>query len=44
MPVRGLSPTGLEAVGSVAVRTFATQQHMTTAPQTMDGPHVNATA
>ncbi|MGW2110116.1 ParA family protein, partial [Streptomyces sp. NPDC001948] len=44
MPARGQSPNGLEAVGSVAVRTFATQQHMTTAPQMMDGLHVNAMA
>ncbi|MBX7471619.1 ParA family protein [Streptomyces xanthochromogenes] len=42
--VRGQSPSGPEAVGSVAVRTFETTQHMTTAPRMMDGLHVNATA
>ncbi|MFI6492712.1 MULTISPECIES: ParA family protein [Streptomyces] len=47
MPARGQSPTGLEAVGSVAVRTFAAQKspRMTqTAHQSMDGHHVNAMA
>ncbi|MGW6509773.1 ParA family protein, partial [Streptomyces niveus] len=46
MPALGhRSPSsGLEAVGSVAVRTFTTHQHMTTAHQTMDGQHVNAMA
>ncbi|MBL1099851.1 ParA family protein [Streptomyces sp. 205] len=43
---RGQGPSGLEAVGSVAVRTFATHQSMTTAhqSQSMDGHHVNAMA
>ncbi|MFF7596540.1 ParA family protein [Streptomyces mirabilis] len=47
MPARGQAPTGLEAVGSVAVRTFAAQKspRMTqTAHQSMDGHHVNAMA
>ncbi|MFD5636898.1 MULTISPECIES: ParA family protein [unclassified Streptomyces] len=47
MPARGQSPTGLEAVGSVAVRTFAAHQspRMTqTAHPSMDGHHVNAMA
>ncbi|MFF2384850.1 ParA family protein [Streptomyces sp. NPDC058108] len=47
MPTRGQSPTGLEAVGSVAVRTFAAHQspRMTqTAHPSMDGHHVNAMA
>jgi len=47
MPARGQGPTGLEAVGSVAVRTFAAHQspRMTqTAHQSMDGHHVNAMA
>ncbi|MEU9284694.1 ParA family protein [Streptomyces sp. NPDC048275] len=47
MPTRGQGPTGLEAVGSVAVRTFAAQKspRMTqTAHQSMDGHHVNAMA
>ncbi|MEU9212946.1 ParA family protein [Streptomyces sp. NPDC048415] len=47
MPTRGQGPTGLEAVGSVAVRTFAAHQspRMTqTAHQSMDGHHVNAMA
>ncbi|MFF2131036.1 ParA family protein [Streptomyces olivochromogenes] len=47
MPARGQGPTGLEAVGSVAVRTFAAQKspRMTqTAHQSMDGHHVNAMA
>ncbi|MGO4758917.1 ParA family protein, partial [Streptomyces sp. 2MCAF27] len=30
---RGQGPSGLEAVGSVAVRTFATHQNLTTAHQ-----------
>ncbi|MCX5556568.1 MULTISPECIES: ParA family protein [unclassified Streptomyces] len=47
MPTRGQGPTGLEAVGSVAVRTFAAQKspRMTqTAHPSMDGHHVNAMA
>ncbi|MCX4574045.1 MULTISPECIES: ParA family protein [unclassified Streptomyces] len=47
MPTRGHGPTGLEAVGSVAVRTFAAHQspRMTqTAHPSMDGHHVNAMA
>ncbi|MFJ4835731.1 ParA family protein [Streptomyces sp. NPDC088747] len=47
MPTRGQAPTGLEAVGSVAVRTFAAQKspRMTqTAHPSMDGHHVNAMA
>ncbi|WP_369238785.1 ParA family protein [Streptomyces sp. R21] len=47
MPARGQSPTGLQAVGSVAVRTFAAQKspRMTqTAHPSMDGHHVNAMA
>ncbi|WRZ93769.1 ParA family protein [Streptomyces sp. NBC_01007] len=47
MPARSQSPTGLEAVGSVAVRTFAAHQspRMTqTAHPSMDGHHVNAMA
>jgi chromosome partitioning protein len=47
MPAQGSRPTGLEAVGSVAVRTFAAHQSpkMTqTAHQSMDGHHVNAMA
>ncbi|AVH59549.1 MULTISPECIES: ParA family protein [Streptomyces] len=47
MPARGQGPTGLQAVGSVAVRTFAAHQspRMTqTAHQSMDGHHVNAMA
>ncbi|MCX4909902.1 ParA family protein [Streptomyces sp. NBC_00878] len=47
MPAQGSRLTGLEAVGSVAVRTFAAQQSpkMTqTAHQSMDGHHVNAMA
>jgi len=47
MPAQGSRPTGFEAVGSVAVRTFAAHQSpkMTqTAHQSMDGHHVNAMA
>ncbi|MFH8491781.1 ParA family protein [Streptomyces longisporoflavus] len=50
MSERGQGPVGLEAVGSVAVRTFearqGTQSTLTTpsAPQSMDGHHVNAMA
>ncbi|MGI5199208.1 ParA family protein [Streptomyces sp. CA-288835] len=47
MPAQGPRPTGLEAVGSVAVRTFAAHQspHRTqTVHQSMDGHHVNAMA
>ena len=44
VPVRGQGPAGLEAVGSVAVRTFANHQHMTTPPKSMDGLDVNSMA
>ncbi|MEU6353921.1 ParA family protein [Streptomyces sp. NPDC047072] len=47
MPVRGQGPAGFEAVGSVAVRTFAAHQSpptTRTAHQSMDGHHVNAMA
>ncbi|QOV39308.1 ParA family protein [Streptomyces ferrugineus] len=51
MPVRGQGPTGFEAVGSVAVRTFAAHQSHPTpqavtqpAHMSMDGHHVNAMA
>ncbi|WP_093780521.1 ParA family protein [Streptomyces sp. yr375] len=50
MLTRGAGSAGLEAVGSVAVRTFAAHQSQTspllaqTAPQSMDGHHVNAMA
>ncbi|MGQ4387219.1 ParA family protein [Streptomyces sp. SAS_270] len=47
MPARGQGPVGLEAVGSVAVRTFAARQSpqkTRTAHQSMDGHHVNAMA
>ncbi|MGW6061451.1 ParA family protein [Streptomyces sp. NPDC055189] len=50
MSERGQGPVGLEAVGSVAVRTFAARQNppqtqpTTSAPQSMDGHHVNAMA
>ncbi|TLS40947.1 ParA family protein [Streptomyces montanus] len=47
MPAQGPGPAGPEAVGSVAVRTFAAHQspQMTqTAHQSMDGHHVNAMA
>ncbi|MEU0786032.1 ParA family protein [Streptomyces sp. NPDC006173] len=50
MPARGQNPTGLEAVGSVAVRTFAAHQSprrtglTQPAHQSMDGHHVNAMA
>lgn len=44
MPERGQGPTGLEAVGSVAVRTFANHQHMTTPQKSMDGLDVNSRA
>ncbi|MCX4232594.1 ParA family protein [Streptomyces sp. NPDC020707] len=47
MPAQGSRPTGLEAVGSVAVRTFAAHQSpktTQTAHQSMDGHHVNAMA
>ncbi|AWI28605.1 ParA family protein [Streptomyces sp. ICN441] len=47
-PTPGRAPSsGPEAVGSVAVRTFATHQHTTTTAHTMkmtDGQHVNAMA
>jgi chromosome partitioning protein len=46
-PSEGRGPTGSEAVGSVAVRTFAARQgneQHTTAHQSMDGHHVNAMA
>ncbi|MFJ7156803.1 ParA family protein [Streptomyces sp. NPDC101118] len=41
---RGQGPAGLEAVGSVAVRTFANHQHMTTPQKSMDGLDVNSMA
>ncbi|AQT71833.1 chromosome partitioning protein [Streptomyces sp. fd1-xmd] len=44
VPERGQSPAGLEAVGSVAVRTFANHQHMTTPQKSMDGLDVNSRA
>ncbi|MGC9537805.1 ParA family protein [Streptomyces sp. UG1] len=51
MPVRAQGPTGFEAVGSVAVRTFASHQSHPTpqavtqrAHMSMDGHHVNAMA
>ncbi|WP_406434170.1 ParA family protein [Streptomyces sp. NBC_00631] len=47
MPVRDQGPAGFEAVGSVAVRTFAAAQSpliTRTAHQSMDGHHVNARA
>ena len=48
MPAGAQSPAGFEAVGSVAVRTFAAHQSrpqtLRTAHQSMDGPHVNAMA
>ncbi|MFF1698643.1 ParA family protein [Streptomyces sp. NPDC058257] len=53
MSERGRGPVGLEAVGSVAVRTFAARQNpqqtqptqpTSSAPQSMDGHHVNAMA
>ncbi|WP_307541927.1 ParA family protein [Streptomyces sp. V3I8] len=47
MPAQGSRPTGLEAVGSVAVRTFAAHQSpktTQTAHKSMDGHHVNAMA
>ncbi|MFG2619907.1 ParA family protein [Streptomyces sp. NPDC048507] len=44
MPERGQGPAGLEAVGSVAVRTFANHQHMTTPRKSMDGLDVNSRA
>ncbi|WP_371679203.1 ParA family protein [Streptomyces sp. NBC_01276] len=44
MPERGQGPAGLEAVGSVAVRTFANHQHMTTPQKSMDGLDVNSRA
>ncbi|MFE7167497.1 ParA family protein [Streptomyces sp. NPDC057616] len=48
-PVRDQGPAGFEAVGSVAVRTFAAHQSpgpqlIRTAHQSMDGHHVNAMA
>ncbi|MGG8409115.1 ParA family protein, partial [Streptomyces sp. 12297] len=43
-PARGQGPAGLEAVGSVAVRTFANHQHMTTPRKSMDGLDVNSRA
>ncbi|MGW5739519.1 MULTISPECIES: ParA family protein [Streptomyces] len=50
MSERGQGPVGLEAVGSVAVRTFEARQKpqptqpTSSAPQSMDGHHVNAMA
>ncbi|MCX4668268.1 ParA family protein [Streptomyces sp. NBC_01381] len=50
MSARGQGPVGLEAVGSVAVRTFEARQKpqptqpTSSAPQSMDGHHVNAMA
>jgi len=47
MPVEAHGPAGFEAVGSVAVRTFAAHQSpqtLRTAHQSMDGHHVNAMA
>ncbi|MCI3929699.1 ParA family protein [Streptomyces sp. AN091965] len=45
MAGRGQGPVGLEAVGSVAVHTFEARQSPTpSAPQSMDGQHVNAMA
>ncbi|MCI3901660.1 ParA family protein [Streptomyces spectabilis] len=45
MSGRGQGPVGLEAVGSVAVHTFEARQSPTpSAPQSMDGQHVNAMA
>ncbi|AYC42355.1 ParA family protein [Streptomyces griseorubiginosus] len=48
MPAGAQSPAGFEAVGSVAVRTFAAHQSrpqtVRTAHQSMDGHHVNAMA
>ncbi|MEV8316744.1 ParA family protein [Streptomyces sp. NPDC059900] len=50
MSERGQGPVGLEAVGSVAVRTFAARQNpqqtqpTPSADQSMDGHHVNAMA
>ena len=47
MPAQGQRPAGLQAVGSVAVRTFAAHQSpqgTQTAPMSMDGHHVNAMA
>ncbi|WP_454316209.1 ParA family protein [Streptomyces phaeoluteigriseus] len=50
MPTRSQGSTGLEAVGSVAVRTFAAHQSQShphtalSAHQSMDGHHVNAMA
>ncbi|MEU0117242.1 ParA family protein [Streptomyces bobili] len=50
MPTRSQGSTGLEAVGSVAVRTFAAHQSRSSphtalqAHQSMDGHHVNAMA
>ncbi|MFI0966948.1 ParA family protein [Streptomyces sp. NPDC021080] len=47
MPARSQDTTGLEAVGSVAVRTFAAHQSPRTTPTahpSMDGHHVNAMA
>ncbi|WP_374684071.1 ParA family protein [Streptomyces sp. TBY4] len=43
-PARGQGPAGIEAVGSVAVRTFANHQHMTTPQKSMDGLDVNSRA
>ncbi|WP_435834281.1 ParA family protein, partial [Streptomyces albidoflavus] len=46
-PTRGSDPKGPEAVGSIAVRTFAARQApqtTQTAHQSMDGHHVNAMA
>ncbi|MFG2653008.1 ParA family protein [Streptomyces sp. NPDC048436] len=47
MSERGQGPVGLEVVGSVAVRTFEARQKTQptpSAPQSMDGHHVNAMA
>ncbi|WP_328746020.1 ParA family protein [Streptomyces sp. NBC_00285] len=47
MPAEAQGPAGFEAVGSVAVRTFAAHQSprtVRTAHQSMDGHHVNAMA
>ncbi|MCY0931384.1 ParA family protein [Streptomyces sp. H27-H1] len=43
-PARGQGPAGIEAVGSIAVRTFANHQHMTTPQKSMDGLDVNSRA
>ncbi|MFD2123312.1 ParA family protein [Streptomyces cirratus] len=43
-PERGRGPAGAGPVGSVAVRTFANHQHMTTPQKSMDGLDVNSRA